>query len=145
MKVILVATDGSASAERAVEFAAGMAASFDATLHIVNVLGEFGRASGALECRASGATARSFDARMSAGSEIVRAAKARAEALSAPRIETETCTGPVVQSILEIAREEGADAIVVGKRGRGRISGLILGSVSQKIVCEAFCPVVVVP
>ena len=54
-------------------------------------------------------------------------------------------TGPVAETIIEIAREEGADAIVVGKRGHGRVAGLLLGSVSQKVVCEAFCPVVVAP
>ena len=45
----------------------------------------------------------------------------------------------------EIARRENADAIVVGKRGLGQLSGLLLGSVSQKVVSVAPVTVMVVP
>jgi nucleotide-binding universal stress UspA family protein len=49
------------------------------------------------------------------------------------------------QTIIDIAQEKQADAIVVGRRGAGRIAGLLLGSVSQKLVSLVPLPVIVIP
>jgi nucleotide-binding universal stress UspA family protein len=46
-------------------------------------------------------------------------------------------SGNVAESIIEAAQQGKADAIVVGRRGRGPISGLLLGSVSQQLVQSA--------
>jgi len=51
--------------------------------------------------------------------------------------------GPVARTLLQMA--EGADLVVVGSRGLGGFRGLLLGSVSQKLVQHAPCPVVVIP
>jgi nucleotide-binding universal stress UspA family protein len=44
-----------------------------------------------------------------------------------------------------VAESQGAEMLVVGSRGRGGFSGLLLGSVSQQAAHHATCPVVIVP
>jgi len=60
-------------------------------------------------------------------------------------IQTASRDDDPARAVLEIAREKGVDAIVVGRRGRGPATGLLLGSTSQKLVTLAPCPVIVVP
>jgi nucleotide-binding universal stress UspA family protein len=54
---------------------------------------------------------------------------------------------PVHRSPKEVLVEasEHADVVVVGARGRGRMAGLVLGSVSDEVVRKTRCPVIVVP
>ena len=52
--------------------------------------------------------------------------------------------GEEAQAIIDVARDEDADIIVVGPRGLGRLQGLLLGSVTSKLVQLADRPVLVV-
>lgn len=52
------------------------------------------------------------------------------------------CDG-AARALLDVAK--GADLLIVGSRGRGGFTGLLLGSVSQQVVHHAPCPVVVIP
>jgi nucleotide-binding universal stress UspA family protein len=53
--------------------------------------------------------------------------------------------GGAAHVIADAAREAQADVIVVGTRGHTAIGGLLLGSVTQRLLHIAHCPVVVVP
>lgn len=52
--------------------------------------------------------------------------------------------GDAVEEIVRIAREEGADLIVIGSRGHGRFGRMILGSASRGVIGHAPCNVLVV-
>lgn len=58
-------------------------------------------------------------------------------------IEQEVLEGMPAQVLVEAA--EGADLLVVGTRGHGGFTGLLLGSVSQQVAHHAPCPIVIVP
>jgi nucleotide-binding universal stress UspA family protein len=47
--------------------------------------------------------------------------------------------------IADVAREVDADLILVGTRGHGRVAGMLLGSVTQRLLHVAPCPVLAVP
>jgi nucleotide-binding universal stress UspA family protein len=55
-----------------------------------------------------------------------------------------SATGMPAQSIAAHAREHAVDQIVMGTRGLGTIPGLLLGSVAQRVVLLAGCPVTLV-
>ncbi|MEN8173017.1 MAG: universal stress protein [Chloroflexota bacterium] len=59
-------------------------------------------------------------------------------------LKTEVLEGPPAEAVLRVVEARGNDLIVMGTRGRGRLSGLLLGSVSQKVVAHAPCPVLLV-
>ena len=81
----------------------------------------------------------------SQSAEILTAARDRARKAGAGTILLESRRGEVAQTIIEIAQEKKADAIVVGKRGAGRVEGALLGSVSQKLVVLSPLPLTVIP
>lgn len=59
-------------------------------------------------------------------------------------IHTELIEGDPAEAIIDVARTRSSDIIVMGSRGLGRLAGLVLGSVSQKVVAHAPCPVLIV-
>ena len=54
-------------------------------------------------------------------------------------------SGIAAHAIAEAAKKDGADLIVVGTRGHTRLGGLLLGSVTQRLLQVAPCPVLSVP
>ncbi len=57
---------------------------------------------------------------------------------------TEIVTGASAESIVNYARERGMDLIVMGTHGRSGLAHLLIGSVSEKVVRTAPCPVMTV-
>lgn len=143
MKIVLVATDGSSSGGRALDVAARLAADSQAELAILTAaqlrvspeLKEFGRAE-----RLATSEIQELEA-----SSILSKAQARVADVGIKKVTTLARQGDPAEAILSAAKELRADVIVMGKRGRGRLEGLLLGSVSQKVVSLAPCTVMTVP
>ncbi|HLZ01093.1 MAG TPA: universal stress protein [Bradyrhizobium sp.] len=131
MTAIMVATDGSAGASRAIEVAAEHAKALACNLLVVTVadrlLGE--------EVRQLPHTGvRTGEVLETLTAQTLRTAEAQAHELGVQRVEVKTCWGDVAQSLLDIAVGSSVKMIIIGRRGRGQLAGLLLGSVSQKLV-----------
>lgn len=145
MTRILVATDGSESAERAVDYAVDLAKQLDASLLIVNVIGGYGLPDTLFSLFTHAQQAWLRELLESLSAQTLTKARERAREAGVGSIKLELRAGDVAQTIVEIAEENNADVIVVGKRGQGRVAGVLLGSVSQKLVSLAPRPVTVIP
>jgi nucleotide-binding universal stress UspA family protein len=64
-------------------------------------------------------------------------------ALGAPAVDTLTLHGLVADEILRAARDDGSDLIVLGTHGRTGIRHALLGSVAERVLRLAPCPVLV--
>lgn len=78
------------------------------------------------------------------GEEIVACAAHRATDKGAKDVSTRVVNGDYDKGILEMAKDAGADTIVIGHRGLGRLQQIFQGSVSQKVNQQAESTVVTV-
>lgn len=86
-----------------------------------------------------------FDDKVAADTaEAARVASATAEALGLDDAEARVVVGDAGPALCRLAAEVDARAIVIGSRGRSGLKRAVLGSVSDHVVRNAPCPVVVV-
>lgn len=136
---IMWATDGSARADHALEFAVTLAEQEHADLHVVHIVEKLsgGRAAGLYTV----ANEEEVDARIQRQVEALAASrpiKVTLHMVSSDRAHT-------AGRIADLAEEIGADVIVTGPHGRGAVGSLLLGSVTQDLLHCAPCPVLAVP
>jgi len=145
MKNILVGTDASDGANRALGVAAELAKNSGAALTIVTVAGPM-RPDEADQIRQfTRIEGSATDPSEVLAQQILAQADMRAREAGLTSIKTKLLRGDPAEALINEVRNERADAIVVGRHGHGRLAGLLLGSVSQKLVSLAPCVVLVAP
>jgi nucleotide-binding universal stress UspA family protein len=147
MERILVADDGSEHALKAVGIAAELAAKAGAELIALAVVDPN-------RVAAADITALARGAKIDDGQALERLVAALAGHLDrCQEAATRAGVGRFHQirrdgsdtalEIIDVARAYDIELIVVGCRGRSRLPGLLLGSISQKLACHAPCPVLI--
>jgi nucleotide-binding universal stress UspA family protein len=172
IKTIIVPTDGSQHANNAVELAGEIAAKFDAHLIILQVLLHHNSTSDLRElCKELGASAEISDqldklddvmieasaaayapvpipvspaVLRQVGELIANKAREAAKSGGVSQVTTQVVDGKPADCIIAAAEFAKADMIVMGRRGLGNVSGLLMGSVSHKVSHLADCACVTV-
>jgi nucleotide-binding universal stress UspA family protein len=142
IKNLLVATDYSDVSKTALHYGRALAHAHGATLHVVNVVEHFFTVTG-LEGYIGDAAGLSHDVEQAARSRLDaaitdddrRTLRARGVLLSSDR--------PAI-AIAQYAKDAAIELIVVGTHGHGRLSHLLTGSITERIVQLAPCPVLIV-
>jgi nucleotide-binding universal stress UspA family protein len=134
---VVIATDGSESAEQAV-LAGGRVASTLGTkavlVYVRPAIGSLGEPYHQEKLSQQMAHAR---VALERGETLLRQEDCEAE--------TEILEGNAAEQIVELAKARNAPLIVVGSRGLGAVTGALLGSVSSAIIHRSDRPVLVVP
>lgn len=134
---VVIATDGSESADHAIVAGAGITRPLGTKVVLVYVRPSIGALGEPY-----------YQEKLSEQMEYARAALERGEALvkqEGCEAEAEVLEGNPAEQIVELARVRNASLIVVGSRGLGAVTGALLGSVSSAIIHRADRPVLVVP
>jgi nucleotide-binding universal stress UspA family protein len=138
-KKILVATDFSEGSDEALDRAIEMAKVSGAeieVLHVIELAEEFPFGTTYFDAD-YGVLYASVDRELAR-----RADRARAAGL---RCETKIIEGTATTDIIQRAQRIGADLVVVGTHGRTGLAHIVLGSVAERVVRRASCPVLTVP
>jgi nucleotide-binding universal stress UspA family protein len=142
LRTILVATDFSEPSEVAVRYGRALADAFHASLHILHVVPD----SMALPwaTMADGLAMADVQQRWEreANERLQRMLpEYEREALHASLV---TRAGDPVRQIVSYAAETSADLVVLGTHGRGPVAHMLMGSVAERVVRTAPCPVLTV-
>jgi universal stress protein A len=139
---ILVPTDFSDTADAALDYAFVVAERFGATVHLLHVIDD--------PFVAGGLTAEAYIAEAPVlRSALLADAQSRLAHRAIPRhpgvqVDSEVLFGHGAKTIAEYAQERGINLIVMGTHGRTGVAHLLIGSVAERVVRIAPCPVLTV-
>lgn len=141
MQRIVVGIDGSQGARRALEWAITEATLRDAHLVVIHAWLEPAAVAVGSVITAGGVEPEVFE---DTAWRILTDLVAEVDTSGLPQgMESHVVAGGAARALLDAAQD--ADLIVVGSRGLGGFTGLLLGSVSQQVAHHATCPVAIVP
>ena len=142
IKNVLVATDFSEPSGAALDYGRELARTFKATLHVLHVADSVTFQYG-VEGYSPALPELQHDVEEAARRELERAITDEDRVALRARPVIVTAVGKAA-SIVGYASENRIDLIVMGTHGRGAISHLLMGSVAERVVRTARCPVLTV-
>ena len=142
LKTVLVATDFSEPSEVAVRYGRALADAFHASLHILHVVPDSMALPWATMADGLAMADVQRQWEREANERLQRMLpEPEREALQAALV---TRAGEPVRQIVSYAAETSADLVVLGTHGRGPVAHMLMGSVAERVVRTAPCPVLTV-
>jgi nucleotide-binding universal stress UspA family protein len=142
LKNVLVPTDFSETSDSALRYGKALASAFGATLHVVHIVEEPYGQPWAVEAYGFSLAALQDEWIKDAQSRLAEGLAAEEKATL--HAVTTTVLGHPVMEILRYAKDNAIDLIVMGTHGRGPLGHVVLGSVAERVVRKAPCPVLTV-
>jgi nucleotide-binding universal stress UspA family protein len=136
-KNVVLPVDGSEYSHRSIAYARSLAETYEAELWLVHVFSHTSDLLGYQDFE------KLYAKRKSAGQAVLDNAQKNLDDTTV-KVHAELLEGSEAEAILTAAEKHGADLIVMGTRGFGAVKGLLVGSVSRKVIHLATCPVMVV-
>ena len=143
LKNILVATDFSEPSEAALTYGRALALNFHAALHLLHVVGDVSNTVYGAEAYIGSAPALQRETEVAARKQLDNLLIDNDERPLPTRGVLITSNAPAA-AIVEYAKREQIDLIVTGTHGRGAVAHLLMGSVAERVVRTAPCPVLTV-
>jgi nucleotide-binding universal stress UspA family protein len=140
IKRILVPTDFSEPADEALNYAFDLAQTMGATVSLAHVFEDPFQPAFYSEQYVPMPT----DFRDDILAHIYRQLAERVARSGRSDTSSEVLTGPTAPAIVDLARKQKADLIVMGTHGRHGVAHLLIGSVAERVVRTATCPVLTV-
>ena len=142
LRHILVPMDFSDCSVAALRYGFALAERFDAHLHLLHAVQSPFEQPWAAEVYAVSQADFEKTAREESDTRLARMLEESGR--KADQVTCVTTIGPPFLAIVNYAKEEPIDLIVMGTHGRGAIAHLIIGSVAENVVRRAPCPVLTV-
>jgi nucleotide-binding universal stress UspA family protein len=140
---ILVATDFGEAAGAALDYGRALARAFGAKLTLLHVIGDIMTSGYGVDGYVAGYSDLQRDAEEGARQQLDALLTERDRTDLEGRTVLLTSNAPAL-AIINFARETNADAIIMGTHGRGAMAHLLMGSVAERVVRTAPCPVLTV-
>jgi nucleotide-binding universal stress UspA family protein len=139
---IVVGTDGSATAERAVHKATALAKAVGAELIIVSAYNN--RAPAGVAAAGISIDSGWVAAAQDAADKVAKDAAGRAKSDGVTSVSYQAVAGDASEALIHVTQEQGADLLVVGSKGMQSTARFLLGPIANKVSRKVDCDLLIV-
>ncbi|HBI14650.1 MAG TPA: universal stress protein [Desulfobulbaceae bacterium] len=146
IKIIVTPIDFSENAPKVAESAIYVAGKFKAALHFVFVVQDFEDYTGFVDLPANMMNLKQevFESAEVQMHSFVDERSEKCKAAGIPEVQSKVLTGDIAEEIMGYAKNNACDLLIMGTHGYKGLERIIFGSIADKVVKNACCPVLTI-